>query len=105
MLQYRRILAFGRMRTICTCTLVVVGAWCISQLLVAMFTCSPVDGFWDKTVPARCVPSHPWWEINAAGNIITDVAILTLPIPILAKLILPRPQKIALIGIFSLGFL
>src|SRR3569833_710000 len=84
---------------------VFVGSWAISQLLIAIFTCHPVDGNKDQTKKAVCVAQHPFWEINAAGNIITDVVILTLPIPMLGRLNLPKRQRHILMGIFSLGIL
>lgn len=84
---------------------VFVICWAISQLLIAIFTCHPIQGFWDSTINAVCVPDHPFWEINAAGNIVTDVMILVAPIPTLARLNLPLRQRYILVGIFSLGLL
>lgn len=43
--------------------------------------------------------------MNASGNIISDVLVLVLPLPMIKGLKLPRNQKIALAGIFGLGFL
>ncbi len=60
---------------------VFIGCWALSQLLVAIFTCHPVDGYWNLTEQAACIPNHPFWEVNAAGNIVTDVMILILPHP------------------------
>lgn len=47
----------------------------------------------------------PFWYINAAGNIATDLAIFIMPLPALSKLQLGKKQKYMLLGIFSLGFL
>lgn len=43
--------------------------------------------------------------MNASGNIISDIIVLLLPLPMINGLRLPRNQKIALAGIFGLGFL
>lgn len=86
-------------------TVVFVGCWVLSQLVIAIFTCDPISGYWDKTKDARCISNHPFWEVNAAGNIITDVMIFILPIPVLESLNLPRRQRHILVGIFSLGLL
>ncbi|KAF6814210.1 integral membrane protein [Colletotrichum plurivorum] len=102
--QYYRIMAVPRMRRLYAVAIVIVGAWSVSQLLIAAFQCLPVEGFWDKKVPAKCIPTQPQWYVNAAGNIITDVAIFALPLPIFGHLSLPRKQKLLLMGIFSLGF-
>jgi len=82
-----------------------VGCWALSQLLIAIFNCDPVAAYWDPTPGAICIGNHPFWEVNAAGNIVTDVLILTLPIPMLKRLNLPKRQRHILIGIFSLGVL
>ncbi|KAJ0376402.1 hypothetical protein COL26b_005409 [Colletotrichum chrysophilum] len=97
-------MAVPKMRRIYAVAIVVVGAWAVSQLLIATFTCIPVEGFWDKTIKAYCIPNQPQWYVNAAGNIATDVAVFALPLPIFWHLSLPRKQKLLLMGIFSLGF-
>ncbi|KAK7966251.1 uncharacterized protein PG986_000528 [Apiospora aurea] len=51
----------------------------------------------------RC--DHVCRYIAAAGNILADILILLLPLPIIKGLNLPRAQKLALGGIFCLGFL
>ena len=105
LLQYYRILAVQRMRTIYIIAIIVVGAWAFAQVLIMLLICRPIQGLWDKSVPADCMPNTPQIYVNAGGNIITDIAIFLLPIPALRQLNLKRPQKIMLIGIFSLGFL
>ncbi|KAK1675699.1 hypothetical protein BDP55DRAFT_552169 [Colletotrichum godetiae] len=102
--QYYRIMAVPRMRRIYALALLVVGAWSTSQVFIAAFQCLPVEGFWDKSVVSHCIPNQPQWYVNAAGNIITDVAVFALPLPIFWHLSLPRKQKALLMGIFSLGF-
>jgi hypothetical protein len=93
------------MRLVYLAAIFFVGGWALSQTLVGIFTCTPVAAFWDKSIPgARCIPNLPQWYINAAGNIITDVAVFALPLPAIWKLNLVRGQKVMLIGIFSLGF-
>jgi len=81
-----------------------IGCWTISQLLITIFTCHPISKFWNSSLPGSCIPSLPFWYINAAGNILTDVTIFVLPLPALRSLNLHRNQKIVLLAIFSLGF-
>jgi hypothetical protein len=105
LLQYQRVFSVGGWINRFFWALIVVMAWSIASLLIAIFSCNPVEGFWDASVAAYCIPEHPWWEINSAGNVITDVAVFCLPLPILWKLAMPREQRIALLAIFGLGFL
>lgn len=103
--QYYRVLAVQNLRKVFLAAIVIVGAWSLSQLLIGIFICSPIQGFWDSTVQAKCIPNYPQFYINAAGNIVTDIVVFALPLPIIGKLQLAKPQKIMLLGIFSLGFL
>ncbi len=104
LLQYYRVLGTDGMRIVILAALVLVGMWSTSQLLIVIFTCSPVAKFWEPTLPGKCIPDLPFWYINAAGNILTDAIIFTLPLPVLSSLQLPPTQKYLLMGIFSLGF-
>ncbi|KAK3936507.1 hypothetical protein QBC46DRAFT_232453, partial [Diplogelasinospora grovesii] len=102
--QYYRVLAVQNMRNIYIAAIIIVGAWGLSQALIGIFICTPISGFWDSTIKATCIPDLPQWYINAAGNIITDIAVFVLPLPAIWNLNLARPQKLLLLGIFSLGF-
>ena len=102
--QYYRVFRVKKMQKIILVAGVLVGCWALSQLLIVIFNCNPVNKFWDQSVPGYCIPNLPFWYINAAGNIVTDVTIFVLPLPVLRHLNLQRSQKILLIGIFSIGF-
>ncbi|KAI1640291.1 hypothetical protein F4809DRAFT_637690 [Biscogniauxia mediterranea] len=102
--QYYRVLTIKRMQIVLTVAMLVIGSWSVSQLFLAIFLCNPVAGFWDTSVNARCIPTPLEWYINATGNIVTDIVIFILPMPVLGHLNLPKAQRVMLIGIFSLGF-
>lgn len=96
------------MRQVVIYALVFVAMWSISQLLIVIFTCTPIEAFWlgtkDQGGVGTCMPNLPFWYINAAGNIVTDVMIFIIPLPALGGLNLRKQQKLALIGVFCLGF-
>jgi len=92
------------MRIVYIVAIIVVGAWAFAQVLIALLICRPIQGLWDKTIEAECMPNAPQIYVNAAGNIVTDIAIFLLPMPALKHLALKRTQKMMLFGIFSLGF-
>ncbi|MCJ1311312.1 hypothetical protein MMC25_004983 [Agyrium rufum] len=81
----------------------VVTCWGIAVLLVSTFQCAPVNGFWNKTIGAKCIDTTEFFVANSIPNIITDAAILILPIPYIWQLHLPRNQKLMLSSIFILG--
>lgn len=105
LIQYYRVLGVYKMKKVIWYTGVVIMMWAFSQLLVVIFSCTPVQKFWETELEGQCLPNLPFWYINAAGNIATDLAILGMPLPVLAKLKLRRQQKYILLGIFCLGFL
>lgn len=116
--QYYRVLPIRSVRRACVALMVVIGIWGLCQVLLSIFTCFPIQAYWDKglrlgdsnkdaatAAAVRCIPVLPLAFQNAAGNIATYVAVLVLPLPALGNLRLPRAQKCLLIGIFCLGFL
>lgn len=93
-------------RYVYTSIVVVIGAWCMAMILQCFFLCRPLAGFWDKTLPGvKCLPELSTWLGGAIGNILTDLLVFALPIPMLSKLNLPGAQKAILLGVFSLGFM
>ncbi|KAE8154028.1 hypothetical protein BDV25DRAFT_168005 [Aspergillus avenaceus] len=76
------------------------GLW---MVFGSIFECIPVQGFWDPSIPHRCIPRTAMWSLNAALQISTDLTIVIVPMPLLTQLQLPRRQKMALILVFALG--
>lgn len=103
LLQYRRI--FGsKLRRVVNIALLVIGSWSIGLVLVSIFTCHPISGYWIKDLKATCIPTYQWY-IHSAGNITSDIVIFTLPIPILWNMKVSTRQRLLLILVFSLGLL
>ncbi|KAI0176110.1 hypothetical protein GGR52DRAFT_346223 [Hypoxylon sp. FL1284] len=102
--QYYRAFSIKKMRTTILAAIVIISTWSLSQVMISIFTCDPVGGFWEETIDSRCIPNYPQWYISAAGNIATDLVIFVIPLPALVHLHLPKAQRLVLIGIFSLGF-
>lgn len=76
-----------------------------------IFFCNPTAAFWNGDL--RRLPTTKCYSIvaftkiglmNTGINIATDVLLATLPIPIIWKLQINQRQKIALIGVLSLGY-
>lgn len=103
-LQYYHLVAL-KSKKFMLLTMIGICAWSISLVLVQVFTCAPISGFWRKDIESSCIPSLPLWYINAGGNILTDVILFALPIPIVWKLQMPRSQRVSLLAVFCLGFL
>jgi len=86
-------------------TLFVVNAAGIALTLVTIFQCSPVGAAFRYPIPAvhHCTDIITIYLSSAPVNIITDLAILFLPMPILTSMRLPRKQKTILVITFGFG--
>lgn len=102
LLQYRRIFTNKRFSIASWCIMAVVIAYTIWTVFGSIFACVPVRAFWTKE-PATCIDQFAMWFTNAAINILTDFAIIILPMPVIRSLNLARRQKQALLAIFAVG--
>ncbi|RYP92937.1 hypothetical protein DL770_000987 [Monosporascus sp. CRB-9-2] len=86
---------------------VVVG-FSIASFGILTFSCYPPAMFWDVrgSIQGKCIDPNTqqaFYDANGALNIVIDLAIYTVPIPMLWKIQIPTRQKIALTFIFGLG--
>jgi len=85
----------------------VIGAyilcWWISVLLGTILQCIPANPI--VPVGAKCINVLGFLQAAAVLNVISDVAIVIMPIPMIAKLQMPLRHKLGVIGIFLTGTL
>ncbi|KAF6218268.1 hypothetical protein HO133_006230 [Letharia lupina] len=83
---------------------VVVVCWGIAVGVATIFQCSPIQYMWDPTIPGRCITDTYWFFVGSSiPHIITDLALIGLPMPRIWKLQMPRSQKIMVSAILGLG--
>ncbi|KAL9607133.1 MAG: hypothetical protein Q9167_007926 [Letrouitia subvulpina] len=83
-------------------TIVFIYSWII--IFSAIFQCRPIRATWDMSVKdAKCMKFNVEVVVFAVFNVITDVTILIIPIPILWKLQIPWSRKIQLMAVFLTG--
>jgi len=76
----------------------------VAMVVTSCVSCLPVPFYWDKTVKGgRCINLMAFWFTFSGFNIVTDLSVWLLPMPVLKSLQLPRRQKYSLIGVFALG--
>lgn len=103
---YLRLFPTSRYRIMTIVSLVVVSVVGLWMTLSSFLFCIPVSDFWNPDLGFnRCLPRKPIWYLNAALQIVTDIWIVVMPMPMLASLKLPRRQKFALVLVFGLGIL
>lgn len=86
-------------------TLAVVDIAGIVLTFLNIFQCNPVGAVFSQNDDpnAKCIPLVTLYLVSAPVNIITDLAVLVLPIPVLTRMRLPSKQKKILVGTFMLG--
>ncbi|KAJ5494711.1 hypothetical protein N7463_010798 [Penicillium fimorum] len=101
---YRRI--FGMNWMIWTTFLICYG-WCIGSMVAALCACDPISYFWneitDPTSGSYRYNFYYYYIGNAAANVLTDVLILLVPMPIVWKLQMRTTQKIGVCAVLLLG--
>ncbi len=85
--------------------LAVVNVAGIVLTFINIFQCRPVEAAFDDQITdlPQCIPLLTEFICSAPVNIMTDLAILALPIPVLTGMRLPPRQKTVLIMTFALG--
>ena len=76
-----------------------------ASLISSGFECQPFAYQWDREIPGGSCPNrliHHRWVVSFP-NIIVDIAILILPVPMLWALQISRARKIALTAVFLIG--
>ena len=94
-------------RTLARCAYALGGltlAYWFSTVMTAFLICRPFAYNWDKvTINGHCGDVSTYYLSTAIVNLLIDVLIVALPLPLLWSLQMKTSRKIALTGIFSLG--
>lgn len=79
-------------------------SYAVSVLFQNIFLCRPIARNWDKTITGSCGNTTQAYEAFGIINLIIDLAIVILPMPLLWGLQLPIAKRVALTAIFGVGF-
>ncbi|OJD34866.1 uncharacterized protein BKCO1_20000118 [Diplodia corticola] len=95
-------------RTVIYAMMGIVGSFTTAMIFVNAFECpKPSDAFTVEIIMAglgSCRDLHSMYFAQAGFNIASDMVIMLIPVPLLARLQMPRSRRLALFGIFSVGF-
>jgi len=83
-------------------TLAIVNTAGIVLTFLNIFQCRPVRAAFDRDT-GTCIDVVSLYLSSAPINVLTDLAILLLPLPILTRLRLEFRQKVALVATFTVG--
>ncbi|KAL9115723.1 MAG: hypothetical protein Q9227_000091 [Pyrenula ochraceoflavens] len=103
---YRRIFkVHPRFKIINQLLIILVIAWAVSFFFATAFQCDDPKTLWTTFEYARtnCIDTLPFYYSVSITGFITDLMILSSPIPIIWRLKTPLKNKIAVAGILLLG--
>jgi hypothetical protein len=104
LLLYLRIFIDRFSRTCCWVLIVVLSLSCIVNTITVGFQCTTPVAAWHMGGPgSKCNNLQAHYNYGSLPNIITDVIMLALPLPMLAKLQVRRSTKIATFVAFGIA--
>lgn len=94
----------GRFRIATWFMIVIVGLYTVIITGMLLFHCDPVRKAFDITViGGSCIDVGILYIATAVSNIVTDVILFVMPIPMVLKLHMGRGQKIGALIVFGIG--
>ena len=81
------------------------GLYYAVNLFVGVFTCIPRQKIFESEIPGRCHHSVTWFVASGLINVVSDFAILILPIFCISMLQMPLKRKIGTSVVFAIGLL
>jgi hypothetical protein len=106
---YIRIMVDPKLRLAVWVLIGLVTCFGVGNTFAMIFQCMPIPFFWDgwrEEMSGRCgVNVQLFGFIRGGVEILLDLAILILPLPMLAKLNMSRKKKLQVMSMFCVGFI
>ena len=103
LLFYLRLSPFPTFRTWVIAAMVACIIEGVLFILMALFQCTPVRRVWNFEIPGHCIDTLGFFRAETVFNLVTNVVILLLPMPMVWHLQMALRRKLLLIGIFATG--
>ncbi|KID82699.1 MFS transporter, FHS family, L-fucose permease [Metarhizium guizhouense ARSEF 977] len=100
---YKNIFSVRPFRIAVYVMLGLVAAWTISYFFANLFTCFPVTALIEPFYSNKCIDAVPMWLSVVVTDLIVDIGILLMPVPMVLRLQLPWRERLGVLGMFSLG--
>ncbi|KAK0621570.1 hypothetical protein B0T17DRAFT_559813 [Bombardia bombarda] len=81
----------------------IVVAWTITYFFANLFTCFPITSLIEQFYGNTCINAVPMWLSVVGSDLVVDVGILLMPVPMVLRLQLPWKDRLAVLGMFMLG--
>lgn len=77
----------------------------IANVPIEIWPCIPRKKLWTPSLPGHCLNNERVFVAGGAINVVSDFAILLLPVVLISRLQMPMKKKIGVSAIFATGFL
>lgn len=103
LLLYVQVFRIRKFRFAAYAVIPLVAGWWLSVFLEELLLCRPLAYNWDKSIDGKCANVTAAYLAAGILNLLTDVSVLVLPIPMVLRLQLPLRTRLALLVTFCVG--
>lgn len=100
---YYRIFIIPAFRRVVLATITFIALWVLAITVVLALECRPIAKFWHPTLPGKCFNLVAFSYFTNISNLVTDLWIFFLPIPVIWRLQISNHQRLGLCGVFLIG--
>lgn len=100
---YYRVFVTPVFRKVVLATITFIALWVLTITIVLALECRPIAKFWNPTVPGKCFNLVAFSYFTNISNLVTDLWIFLLPIPVIWRLHISNHQRLGLCGVFLIG--
>lgn len=100
---YYRVFITPAFRRVVLATIAFITLWVLTITIVLALECRPIAKFWNPLVPGKCFNLVAFSYFTNISNLVTDIWIFLLPIPVIWRLHISNNQKLGLCGVFLIG--
>ncbi|QMW26507.1 hypothetical protein G4B84_001752, partial [Aspergillus flavus NRRL3357] len=82
----------------------IICGYSVAIMLALIFACNPIQRNWDSSITrGSCIDRGGLYIATAVTNIVSDFALVLVPVPLVLGLQMPRIQKFGLLCMFLVG--
>jgi hypothetical protein len=111
LLQYLRIFKENPLRLMCIIVIAFTSIWGFAYTFMAFFPCFPPQAYWHLSSTATCYAYgaataesfYGTYSSASAINMVLDIVILAIPVPLYFRKGTPAKAKMGLLGLLLMG--
>ena len=100
---YYRVFITPAFRRVVLATIAFIVLWVLTITIVLALECRPIAKFWNPLTPGKCFNLVAFSYFTNISNLVTDVWIFLLPIPVIWRLQISNQQRLGLCCVFLIG--